>query len=455
MAYSPALLSSFHLDDYSLFSDPPRLAELATRVQPVTRFTYWIQSLLPTAGPFAYHAVNLALHLASIWFAAAALGRLLPAPSAFFAVTLFALHPLQTEAIAYVFARSTLLMTLCCLLALDAWTRGRHWIAVALHVVALLAKEDAVAFPLALTVLQLAISRDHRAWKPIGVMFAASLAWGARGLWIASSTAGAGAAAGSSLRPLDYLYAQGNSVSLYLLKLVPFWPLNFDTGLHPTWHGWILLGMILLAAAKYAPRSYWLLAMLAFLAPTSSLLPLDDLHAERRFYLPLIALAAALAPKLKPAYVWALALLLAALSFDRALVFRTEESLWRDTVSKSPDKLRPRLQLARAVSPTEAISILEPLRAQAPQELGRAYLEAQRPADALALFGELLAREPRNPAAITNRGTALAALGQTNAARADFERALALDPCFATARDNLARLGGSPPPCPPTSSRRP
>ena len=64
---------------------------------------------------------------------------------------------------------------------------------------------------------------------------------------------------------------------------------------------------------------------------------------------------------------------------------------------------------------------------------------------ALAEFGKALALAPNNPKALNNRGTALAALGQREAAVADFERALDRDPCLSEARLNLRRLGADRP----------
>jgi Tfp pilus assembly protein PilF len=52
-----------------------------------------------------------------------------------------------------------------------------------------------------------------------------------------------------------------------------------------------------------------------------------------------------------------------------------------------------------------------------------------------------LALNPRSPDALNNRGAALLALDQKDAARQDFERALSIDPCQFDARLNLFRLG--------------
>jgi Flp pilus assembly protein TadD len=74
-------------------------------------------------------------------------------------------------------------------------------------------------------------------------------------------------------------------------------------------------------------------------------------------------------------------------------------------------------------------------------EAGQVYLKVHDFPSALSEFGRALALEPRSAAALSNRGAALLALGQSDAARQDFERALAIDECQPEARANLARLG--------------
>jgi Flp pilus assembly protein TadD len=73
-------------------------------------------------------------------------------------------------------------------------------------------------------------------------------------------------------------------------------------------------------------------------------------------------------------------------------------------------------------------------------ETGRVLLVAGRAGEALAAFGRALALAPRDANNYNNRGVALEALGQTDAARQDFQRALVLDPGLKAARDNLRKL---------------
>ena len=76
---------------------------------------------LPVGGagdPLGYHAVNLALHLAAVLLAYECLRRLLPERAALVAAAIFAVHPMQAEAVNYVWARSIVLAS-----AAAAWPR--------------------------------------------------------------------------------------------------------------------------------------------------------------------------------------------------------------------------------------------------------------------------------------------------------------------------------------------
>ena len=140
-------------------------------------------------------------------------------------------------------------------------------------------------------------------------------------------------------------------------------------------------------------------------------------------------------------------LALAAVSIHYTGLWRDPEALWSEAARHAPGKLRPKLQLARALPPDHAMAILEQARIMAPEdpsvpaEQGRLLLSLGHPADALGAFGRALSLAPNDPQALNNRGAALLALSQSDAARADFERALSRDPCLFDARLNLARMG--------------
>ncbi len=363
----------------------------------------------------------------------------------------------------YVFARSTLLATVLCLASLVSWARGRVWLAAAWFAAALLAKEECVAFPAFLLLLHYSKMRERSELKPIAVMFALSMAAGLRVLFAAQTTPGSGAGAQAAVSWQSYLVTQGIVILRYLRMLL--FPMGFtvDADIHTpvVWLGAIawLLVIILAGVASFqfsrTRAGFWFLAGLVLLLPSSSIFPATDLAADRRMYLPMIGFAACiglLLARVRPLFLAPVLILLSGLSFQRTSVWKTEESLWTDAVAKAPAKVRPRIQLARAVDPARALPILAEARQMAPDdpripsEQGRIDLSLGRPALALGDFGRALALSPRSADALNNRGVALLALDQKEAARLDFERALAIDPCRFDARLNLLRLGITKPP---------
>lgn len=425
-------------------------------------------------NPLGYHAVNLLLHLTAVVLLFEVLKRLTPAKAAWIAAAIFAVHPFQAEPVNYIFARSTTLATVLCLASLASWIGGHRWWAVAWFGGALLAKEECVAFPALLLLLEgwkLRQQRERRIdikrvlW-PILAMFALSVLAGIRVFVAIAENPGAPAGAQAGISWQAYGLAQGLVILRYLRMLALPWGFSVDPDIAvpPAWLGilaWLALGLLAAAAAMFALRGkqagLWLLAGFILLLPSSSVLPVADLAADRRLYLPMIGFAAAagvLLERVRPPVVIAALAVLTAFSVVRTQTWRTEASLWEDAARKAPHKVRPKIQLARAVEPARAIEILEgaqriaPDNALVPSEEGRIYLSLGKPDLALMAFGRALALQPRSADALNNRGAALLALDQRQAAQADFERALAIDACQFDARLNLERLGVAiaPPP---------
>ena len=449
-AFGLSVAGSFHFDDYSLLSGSV-WRTLATR--PLTALTFWFSLAGGDRNPIDYHLIDLALHLIAILLLYDVLGRLISERAALIAALIFAIHPIQAEAVNYVFARATQLDTVLCLAALAAWVRGRQWWAVAWFAAALAAKEECVAFPIFLWLMERGKAQTKtQVWRPVllVMLFLSLIAGGA--VYVAVvETPGAPAGPHAGISIGNYLLAEGPVILRYLRLLVVPWGFNVDPEIQipSLWLGvsaWVLLAIL----AALPVRRFWFLSGLVLLLPSSSIFPAEDLAADRRMYLPMIAFAALIGllfERVHPAVIAAIAVVLIGLSIHRTLVWRTEQSLWSDAVRKSPGKVRPKVQLARVSPPQQAMVLLDQAKALAPNdpriatEEGRVYLATGDAARALAEFGRALAREPGNAEALNNRGAALLALGQAAAARRDFERALAIDPCQANARANLARMG--------------
>ncbi|MBI3208587.1 MAG: tetratricopeptide repeat protein [Candidatus Solibacter usitatus] len=463
--FAPAFEAGFYLDDLSIPNDPVITSTDGWRecwglmqTRPIACTTYWANYALHGPAPAWYHADNLVLHALCVLLMVPALSAFVPARAAMLAAAFFAIHPVQTEAVIYVFARPTLLMTLFCLLALREWGKGRHWIAAAWFVPALLSKEECVAFPLFLLLLE--NSRALKARMAIGAMLGLSALAGLRSLYVTSHIAGSGAGLQSGISPLDYFLTQGVVLWRYAQMLVVPYGMTIDAPVAITrgWPGvvgWIAVAaVVFVCARKWRGAGMWIVASLVLIAPSSTLLPAADLAADRRLYLPMIALCAACGWWLHEKPRWipiALTAALALVTLRQATIWRTGESLWREAVRLTPEKVRPRIQLARQLPLAGALAVLADAKKMAPDdpaiatETGRVLLESGDAARALAEFGRALALAPNDPRSFNNRGVALQQLGQRDAAADDFRRALQRDPCLFDARWNLMQLGHASP----------
>ena len=453
LAFGASLGSGFHSDDYAIFNDPALnsvsgwLSAWARRqTGPLTYFTFWLNRQIGGGDPLGYHLFNLAMHLGAVVLAWECLRRLLPERTALIAAALFAIHPIQSEPVNSVWARSIVLAGLLSLASLWNWLERRQWVAVAWFALALLAKEEVAAFPLFLAWLEWrgVLHRRARRWTPIAVMFALSLAAAARAIY-----------ANTEISPSRYLLAQGGAILRYLqLSVLPY-GFTIDPQLPSgPWlpiAGWLAILAVVVLSLRRAPAiGTWVVGGLLLLLPTSSIFPAADVAADRRMYLAMFAFAAALAlilDRIRPtAALAALGVVVLGLSVQRTIVWMKDESLWREAMEHAPDKVRPKLQLARALPAAKALELLNRARLTAPHdpsiatEMGKILLTEGQPDAALEEFGHALSLDPMNPQYINNRGVALLALGQTEAARADFLRALQFDPNLKEARDNLEKL---------------
>jgi len=464
MAFGASLAGPFVFDDFSLLNDPAVASRSGwwqcfrfLQTRPLTWFSFWASYQFGGENPIAYHAVSLMLHIAVLALLWDVLRKLIPERAAVIAAALFAVHPLVVEPVAYVFARGALLATLFSLLAIRSWIADRSGIAVVWFTVAMLAKEECAALPVFLIMLDFARGKELRR-RPIAALLTIALLMRVRVILAAASVTGSQAGSQAGISPLRYLAAQGQVILRYLRMLIVPWGFSIDysSTLPPlalalaACAAVIALAMVASLRFRNLGPGFWFLAGLVLLSPSSSIFPAADLANDRRMYLPLIgfsACAGLLLKRLDWRVLAAASVVLIAITMRYDTLWRSPEALWTNAMHAAPEKVRPRLQLARLAPPAQGLEILREAQQLAPEnaeismEQGRILLENNRPAEALAAFGKAMALSPGDARPVNNRGAALAAIGQPDAARADFLRAVALDPCLFDGRVNLARMG--------------
>jgi tetratricopeptide (TPR) repeat protein len=421
---------------------------------PLKSTLQWVEWQAWGADPYGYHAVNLALHVASallVWRLLARIG----VRSAFLGGLLFAVHPVAVESVAWVseFKNTASLpfLLLSCLLYLDHVGTGRRgpWIgSIACFAASLACKTSGVMLPFMLLAYAWWASgrvgrRDLVRTAPF---FAASAAMGAATLWFQSHRA---IGPSGTLDPiLARVGEAGWSLAAYTRQCL--WPSGLEP-IYPRVGAGILsilpwLGLAVVLAFLCRHRAGWgrhgLLAAGWFylnLAPACGILPMAYLRiaprADHFAYISLVAAAGmgaalldmglAAAPGLPRAWLaegagrlgWFLAAsgvaVLAVESRAYAGVFRDEKSLWECAVGRDPGAW-----LARS-------------------NLGKAYLEEGRAAEAATQLAEAVRLEPDSPEAHANLGNALDAMGRADAARIQYLLALQIDPRMAGAHYDL------------------
>lgn len=393
--YLPSLDAAFQFDDYNVIvADPAArtwggwLHGLPSGARPLLKATYVLCAGLLGGGPLSYHLFNLlvhALNAALVYLIGRRLcvkwlGERKAAGPALAAALLFALHPAQTEAVTYACGRSQSLMASFYLGAVLLALRGASaWACALLLAAAVAVKETALTLPAALLLVQ--AKRQRTAWlaslAALAVMLATARYRGLIGFGF--SERGVYSNALTQLNGLWYLFER--LVTLRGYDIDPGLPVL--SALSPALAAKGAALALMLAAALYASRrrpewGFAALWVLIQLAPTNSFIPRLDPANDRQLYLacwgPLLALsvaaARALSPKTARAAAGALVFAFAAACVVRQRDYRSEVALWESSVRLSPGNARAR------------------------NNLGLAYQEAGRAADARREFSEALRLRP-------------------------------------------------------------
>jgi protein O-mannosyl-transferase len=486
-AYGPALHGEFLFDDNALPFTLPGAGESlrawVTGVRPVLQFTYWINSQLSGEDPFSFHVVNVLIHCLTSGLILLIVRRLLEWSGvessrrtllAALAAAIFLLHPVQTEAVAYLAGRSEALSTMFAMAAFTVFLYRRKteatWMTVfevlAFFALALMSKEQTVALPglLLLTDFWWNPGFSFKGilgnWRLYAVLGLGAIAGVARfwGIIFGATTAGF---AMKDFTWYQYFFTQCRALFVYIrefilpVNLTADWdfPISHTITEHGAAIGLVAL-LALSAAAWYFRRRFRLAAYgfftyLVLMAPTSSILPIQDPIAERRLYFSMLGLLLIFVDlvsririeRRQLAYAAGALVLLAALATHaRAAVWTDPMTLWQDTLQKSPNKLRARFQLAfayflrqdytTAVQKFAEAAQAGPPRADLLLDWGLAYAGLHETDKALDKLHQAAAMNP-TAHVYSQIGQVNGGAGRWNDAIAALDKAQSLDPNYA------------------------
>jgi hypothetical protein len=335
IAYSNTFTSSFHFDDTQSIVENhlikrvtmDNIIEIMKGVRPVVYLSIMLNYQLSGLNVVGWHIFNIGFHIANSYLVYLLVSSTLSLPilakqyadrakrMALFTALLFAVHPVQTEAVTYIISRTELLATFFYLAAFILFIQGTQKRAplyyIGVFFSALLAigsKEWAVTLPAMLIIYDyLFLSTGNirnvlSHWK--GFVLAA-LPWGllAYNLNLTSGTSvGFNVSTPSGITPVTYLLTSFNVIWTYVRLLVL--PINqnldYDYPIAKTLFEFPTLlsflghiAVVWVSFWLYKKRG-WLLIFFGVmwfyitLSPVQSFVPVIDVIFEHRLYLPSI-----------------------------------------------------------------------------------------------------------------------------------------------------------------------
>lgn len=469
-------------------------------------------------NPIGFHLLNLGIHITAglVLFGIVRRTLLLPLWQgrytasadgiAFATALLWLLHPLQTQSVTYVIQRCESLMGLFYLLTLYAVLRAaespRAWLwqlgAIACFFLGLGCKEVIATAPVVILLydwvfltqsFKETFRRRWLAYLGMAVILGLFIALTALRLGRPAADVGFGVAKAT---PFTYLMSQAG-VLLYYVRL-SYWPLGqcldyFDWPVTTSVSDFVLPGAfvgILVAASLVAvafrrPVGFLGCWFFFILAPTSSVLPINDLAFEHRMYLsiiPLILLAVllgkeivarlceraglsiGLAHGLQVLVLLIVAGTLGVLTFQRNTVYHSPYAMWQNVLRQRPENIRAIINVAKYAPPSrreeegqaliERASRIDFLYWQLLTALRQEYLRKNHDTEVRKYLTvaeqnvQILVPgnhvDTSRARLIALRGLLDFRQGHTEAAAAHFGKALALDPEVASYHFSLAGI---------------
>ena len=470
--------------------------------RPIANISFALNYYFHEHNVFGYHLTNIIIHIITGIILYFLVKNTLKSPSlehryahyrliAFFAAAIWLVHPIQTQSVTYIVQRMNSLAAMFYILSLLFYVKGRFagedlkrrwsWYtgSIAAGILALGCKETAATLPVFILLYEWYFFQDlNRAWlkRHISYFICVCIIFGLIGLWYLGVNPLEKILSGYKVKDFtltERLLTCPRVMVFYISLLVYPAParLNLDHDFAvshsliaplPTLPSIVLI-IVLLVLGIYIARKKRLLSFCIFwffgnLVIESTVIALQ-LVFEHRLYLPSMFVSVAVVvlgwcwikPRWAKAVVFCIVTLIFCVwTYERNSLWSDPLSLWKDCVSKSPNKARTYnglgLALLSAGKVDEAVAEFRKALAikgdyyKAHNNLGLALAEAGKKDEAIVSFKEALTVKPDYYKAHNNLGLALAEAGKTDEAIAYFNQALKFNPKSADAYNNIGSM---------------
>lgn len=452
---------------------------------PLTILSFQLESALFGFVPFFFHLDNLLLHAMNTMLVLLLIERLgLRRSSALIMALIFAVHPINAEAVAWISARKDLLAALFSLSAMLSYlqwlangSKKWFWIVGACMLLALLSKPVAVFLPLIFLLLDWKERRRLALRAAVATMPFFMLG----GIFLLIGLFGKGRNI-IALTATETLLLSVKSAVFSIWKFI--WPVDLSpiylqtdaigVAMPQFWMPILILAVLGLLAlwSLRATRIVVFSAMfyLLFLMPSFSNFAKDDTYffSDRYIYISQIGLLFMIgsAVDVLRRHVWRermmtaglaaaatpILLLLAWSAHAQSLLWKDSETLYRDALQKNDRSVVMHYNLAvlehrrgnrsAAFDEYQRALAMDPLYAKALSNLGVYYKEDGQSDKAFETLQRAMESDPEAPEPHNTIGSILMDQGDVDGAIAEFRKSIALSERFAQAHINLAAAFG-------------
>lgn len=424
LVYIPSLFCPFYFDDYRFIIENPDIKDFSKVPQLLREFFYvraWVQISLAVdwwlyqEHIYGMHLTNLLIHLFNTWIVYKLAHRLfgifqgetfypsrssLSIPLGIVTAFVFALHPLQTESVTYIISRSSMMVTCAYLLSFWAlleivvrrriperlvlWKHLLYLLGISLVIclgigLGIGAKENIMTLPIVFLVFLFIYYKKIQQrgyWWDAAVILAPFVLLFLFYAYMRIKMVGSlfGMTDFTVRTPFVNLLSQIHLIAFYYLPRIVM-PVNLNLDPHlPTitrigdpaflaaFAILLTLGAIALFSVKKRPIcSFAILWFFLTIAVTSSIIPLLDLAAEHRLYLPmsgsvilfewvlLVLMKGSRLPQKGTAVLAVFLITFPTLTLVRNLEYMDSVLMWRNSAILSPAKFRPLRNVAGAL----------------------------------------------------------------------------------------------------------